>query len=243
MLSGEQGACFEGKLEGDCSGVEDGDRGVNGLDGIVVGGAAPLGLTGIGISDAFGNCGDDSRLVGLLAFDGLHFMNSIFGEDGETGGLREDVELVGDDLVAIAFRGSGVGILDAARGDVTGVVFVASFTGQTEAEVALGSNWRVVGTIAVLAGDRGQLSTTVDSEDVEDVFVVLGESSFEGLWAISSVLNVGSCSSATALELDATFAFLAGRVSVLGSAGSMERGNFGLGSVSGGVRRGGTLGL
>lgn len=63
-------------------------------------------------------------------------MIGAFGEEGETGGLRDDVELVGDDLLLIVFRGSGVGILDADLGDVTGVVFAEGM----KAEVVLDSN-------------------------------------------------------------------------------------------------------
>lgn len=74
-------------------------------------------------------------MVGLLTFDVLVFNDGVLEEDGEMGGLREEVELVGDDLVPIVFRGSGVGIFDAARGDVTGVVIVfgTSFAIQFEA--------------------------------------------------------------------------------------------------------------
>lgn len=114
---------------GDCSRV---GEGIEELDGILV-------LIGTGISDAFGNCGDDTRLVGLLAFGVLGFMDGVLGDEGETGGLREDVELVGDDLVPTVFRGSGVGILEAARGDVTGVVFAISFARPFVAEVVFSS--------------------------------------------------------------------------------------------------------
>ena len=64
------------------------------------------------------------------------------GDDGETGGLLgEDTELVGDDFTPTVFRGSGVGILDGVRGDVTGVVaFATSFAAQFEVEVALDSS-------------------------------------------------------------------------------------------------------
>lgn len=62
-------------------------------------------------------------------------MDGVLGEDGEMGGLREDVELVGDDLAPIVFRGSGVGILDSARGEVTEAVFGTSLD-----EVAFGSS-------------------------------------------------------------------------------------------------------
>lgn len=122
-----------GDIKGDCSRFEDDETGMFELERI-------LKLTGIGISDAFGNCGDDIWLVGLLRFDDLIFSVGVFGEDGEMGGLRDDVELVGDDLAHIVFRGRGVGILDAARGDVTGVVFGTSFAEQLEADVTLDSN-------------------------------------------------------------------------------------------------------
>lgn len=115
----------------------DEDTGIH--DGILAG-TVTLELTGIGISDAFGNSGDEIETVGLFTFDVLDFRDGVFGEEGETGGLRDDVELVGDDLLPIVFRGSGVGIFDAARGDVTGVVFVTSFEEPFEAEVALDSS-------------------------------------------------------------------------------------------------------
>lgn len=73
--------------------------------------------------------------------DVLAFNIGVFGEDGEVGGLKEDVELLGDDFVAIVFLGRGVGILDAARGDVTGVVpFETSFAAQFVVEVAVESS-------------------------------------------------------------------------------------------------------
>lgn len=93
-------------------------------------------LTGIGISDAFGNWGeDDDWPVGLFAFAVLDLSDGVLGEDGEVGGLREDVELVGEDFAPIVLRGRGVGILDAALGDVTGVLFWTSFAVQFEVEV------------------------------------------------------------------------------------------------------------
>lgn len=95
-----------------------------------------LELTGTGISEAFGNCGEESRLVGLLPLGDLTFAAGIFGDEGEIGGLREDVELVGDDFALTILRESGVGILEADRGEVTGVVFVDSFAGQVGDEVA-----------------------------------------------------------------------------------------------------------
>ena len=229
--------CFVLKdVNGVCSRFEDGDRGIFELHDT-------LELTGIGISDAFGQ---DNWLVGLLTFDVLVFNDGVLEEDGEMGGLREEVELVGDDLVPIVFRGSGVGIFDAARGDVTGVVIVfgTSFAIQFEAEVALDSNWRFVGTAATLTGDSEQVSITAESNGTGDEAITLVESSFEAPWTFSSTPNFGSCSFAQSLLLHATeFDSLAGRESVLVSKCSLGPGNFGLGSISGGDRRGGTLGL
>lgn len=78
---------------------------------------------------------------------------------------------------------------------------------------------------------------TTESDSVETKLAILLESSFEGLSSFSS-FDLGS-----SFILEQEIVSLVHRVSILVSVGSLERGNFGLGSVSGGVLRGGTLGL
>lgn len=229
--------CFK-DVRGDCSRLEEGDTtGIFVLDDT-------LEPTGIGISDAFGNWGEDDDWI--FAFVVLDFSDGVLGEDGEVGGLREEVELVGEDFVPIVLRGRGVGILDAALGDVTGVIFWTSFEVQFEVEV-VDSSWRFVGTAATLAGGREELSATAESNDTEDELVIFrAESSFEAVWTFSSPPRSDPCSFANSLIFDdmvAVFVSLKDEESTLASVCSLGTGSFGLGSVSGGERRGGTLGL
>lgn len=163
-------------------------------------------------------------LLLAVCFEGEAFGVPAITED-EVG---TESEVVGEDLVA--FRGSGVGILDAAREDKA-------------LETGLDSRGRLVGTVVALreGNDNWQVSVTGSSENGRDGR--LDERSFDRFCRFVCPTNLGLACSIESFKLaDTIDSFRLDSVSALSSATSLpnvrafER-------LSAAVSRGSTLGL